>query len=155
MADTAVTKSPSTFVLYRDRKLATWALYEPRVGNQPMPLWQAMGDGYGQKVTILASTKEQAMAKVEEYSKTHERHISLSESDVIFTYGVYGLLGGGFLTALGYLGGAPRLGRVGGVVAAAGLTAAVTGKIIEPKTVSKEDVIILDTPKIPGIPGLA
>lgn len=144
-------KTSSTFVLYRDRKLATWALYEPRVGAQPLPFWQAMSDGYGVKTTILATSKDAAMAKAEEYSKTHERKISKTEADTVFTYGVYGLLGGGLLTAVGYLGGFTRFGRFGGIVAASGLATAAAGKIFAPKGEVKEDQIILDTPKIPGL----
>lgn len=144
-------KTSSTFKLYRDRKLATWALYEPRVGNQAMPFWQAMSDGYGVKTTILAATEAAAMAKAEEYSKTHERHVSKTEADTVFTYGVYGLLGGGLLTAVGYLAGFTKFGRFGGIVAASGLATAAAGKIFEPRGEQKEDQIILDTPKIPGL----
>lgn len=148
---TSLSNPQSSFTLYRDRKLATWALYEPRVGNTAMPYWQAMSDGYGKKTTIVAATKDAAIAKLEEYSKTHERHISFAESDTVFTYGVYGLLGGGLLTAVGYLGSFGRLSRLGGVIAASGLATAAAGKVFEPKKSDTPDEIVLDLPKVPGV----
>lgn len=141
---TTLTKTSATFELYRDGKLATWALYSPKVGDVAMPLWQAMSDGYGKKVTILSPTKEVALKKIEEYSKKTERKISVVEADSVYTYGVYGLLGGGLVTAIGYLTKFPKVGRAGGIVAAVGLTAAAAGKVFSPKKVEGNDQIVLD-----------
>ena len=146
---TVLTQSKSTFEMYHDGKLATWALYEQRVGAMAMPFWQAMGDGYGRKVTILAPSRAAVIAKLEEYSSQNKRAISFTEADMVFTYSIYGMLAGGLTAAVGFLGSMPKVSRLGGLVAAGGLLGAVAGKGLSPSQKGGDDAIVLDFGK-PG-----
>lgn len=141
MAD-LTTPDSGKFELYRDRKLATWAIYQPRVGSVPIPYFQAMGDGYGRRVTIPAASREDAITRIEKFSLENSRAVSTTEADTIFTYGVYGTIAGGLLAAIGFAFKQAWATRIGGTVAVVGVSAGVSGKLLAPRVVHEETVVI-------------
>lgn len=151
---TAPTKG--SYTLYRDKKLATWAIYEPRlnltdagipgVGVYPPGVWVATGDGYGKNVTVLGLTRDSVLKKIEAYSEKNSRSVSPTEADTVFTYGVFGLIAGGAATAVGLIGKFPKITAIGGTLATLGLGGAVAGKLIAPRGERGQETLVLDVP---------
>lgn len=148
MADISAPVGTKNFELYRDQKLATWAIYQPRVGLITVPIYQAIGDGYGRRVTIPGATREDVIARVETFSASNARHISRTEADSVFTYGVWGTLAGGVLAAIGLWFKSKTATRIGGTTAAIGVSAGIAGKILSPRGESKEETVV-----VPGLNG--
>jgi len=139
----AIVLPPSENVtLHRDRKLATWVVYAPKMAGMTVPIWYAVTDGYGRKVTIIAASREEAIARLVEFSRDNERKLSPNEAGTITTYGLYALISGAVLAGIGLLTKSPKLGYFGGVASVSGIAGVAAGTLIRPK-LGDEQVLAL------------
>lgn len=142
----------SIFESYRDKKLASWAIYQPRVTGISAPYWMGSTGSYGRKVTILAATKESLIGKIEEYAASHKRVISASEADTMRMYGMYVLGGGIVVGVIGHMTSVSWAKSTGASAAIGGSAAIATSFFVKPKQ-TEDDEIVVDT-SMPQMPQL-
>jgi hypothetical protein len=141
---TSIEIPASTLEPYRDGKFATWAIYSPKLDGVPVTYWQGITDGYGHKVTIISSSKESLVKKIEDYATKTERKLSPIEADSIRNMGLYAAGAGAITAVLGHVAGFQQVRTAGGAFLLGGAATAGVAMAIKPATVGKDE-IVLDT----------
>lgn len=132
--------------IYRDKKLATWIIQQPKMGQISVPFWQGISEGYCKKTTIQSLSKEDLMNKINTYSKNNERKISDNESKLMVSYGSFSALAGGTFIGVSRVLNSNKLAYSGAFLALSGISLAIFGKIMAPSEEEKsqgEEISIL------------